>query len=186
MTMQPDIVGCVVSAVGRCGVRGSRLQRHPVVRNFELGIHYLRQEVFRSVVFVCWLVRSFVHLLVNIRPTTALAGRRPAGCRTINIALAFRTPGGGWRPTRASSSSLTYILLTFTDKLDPVYSNAATPPSLNFLSLIISSLIPSAWGTGNNSSLITNNQWRRATGKQGVGTCAHPTPRFVLGSAYIR
>jgi len=48
---------------------------------------------------VCWLVRSFI----NIRPTTALAGRRSAGGRQacdINLAVALQAPGRGLRPIR--------------------------------------------------------------------------------------
>jgi len=40
--------------------------------------------------FVCWLVRS----LVNIRWTTALAGRRPASGRALNVVVALQAPGG--------------------------------------------------------------------------------------------
>ena len=63
--------------------------------------------------FVGWLVRSFV----NIRPTAALAGRRPvgrwwsgdrqaSGVGGIDIAVAFQVPGGELRPTNTFSSSV--------------------------------------------------------------------------------
>jgi len=54
---------------------------------------------FFSIVYVATC--SFV----NIRPKAVLVDRRPA----INIAVAFQAPGGGRRPTSASSSLFIYI-----------------------------------------------------------------------------
>ena len=58
---------------------------------------------------LCLLVRSLVHSFVNIKPTATLAGRQPAGWRrAINIAVALRATGGGFKHYERFSSCNVY------------------------------------------------------------------------------